>query len=454
MRWDGKLMEDIHGHGKVDRLPVLITQRSGVQLLGVPKIASGTGEAMADAVYCLLKDWRALKDIVAMCFDTTNPNAGRLNGACALLEGKVGRSLLRLACRHHIYEIFLRAAYEAKFPGTSAPTVPLFTRFRKMWENIDKTKFQTGISDAKVKSVLTDKVRAEIIDFCTNELKKKKIARDDYKELLQLTIIFLGGADPENIRFRAPGADHHARWMSKALYSLKIFLFASQVNMHQSVKNGLRDFCLFVVLIYTKSWFHCVRPLEAPKQDLDFLKAIRQFDQIDRQISSAVLRKIRGHLWYLSPETIALSFFDDNVTLEEKRQLSHKLNAMLPPDECTSVNKFTPNQDHFNVLGEKQLDYFITEETINFFTRFNISQEFLIEDPSEWPDNEDYKNAQALLSSLVVVNDDAERSVKLMEDFNKLITKDEDMKQALLLTVSEYRKKTPGYSKSDLSVEE
>lgn len=447
-------MEDIHGRGKVDRLPVLITQRSGTQLLGVAKIASGTGEAQADAVYCLLKDWKALKNIIGMCFDTTNPNAGRLNGACSLLEGKLGRSLLRLACRHHIYEIFLRAAYEAKFPGTTAPTVPLFTRFRNIWENIDKKNFQTGMSDAKVKIVLNDEIRAEIIGFCKHELKDKKIARDDYRELLQLTLIFVGGEDPEKIRFRAPGADSHARWMSKAIYSLKIFLFASQVHMNPNLKNRLRDFCLFVVLIYTKAWFRCVRPLEAPKQDLDFLKAVRKFEQIDRQISVAVLRKIRGHLWYLSPETIALSLFDDNVTVEEKRKLSRKLKSMPPPDESTSVDKFTPNQDHFNMLGEKGLDYFITEDTLNFFTRFNISQNFLSKNPSVWPADEDYKNAQALLSSLVVVNDDAERTVKLMEDFNKLITKNEDMLQALLLTVSEYRKKFPGYSKSDLTVAE
>lgn len=137
MHWDGKLMEDLAGHEKVERMPVIVSQKSGAQLLGVPKIASGTGEAMAEAVYTALQEWGVTENIVAMCFDTTSSNTGRINGACTLLEEKLERMLLKLACRHHVYEIFLRAAYEAKFPGTSGPTVPLFERFKTAWKKID-----------------------------------------------------------------------------------------------------------------------------------------------------------------------------------------------------------------------------------------------------------------------------------------------------------------------------
>ena len=43
--WDGKLMEDLTSKEHVDRLPMIITGEWICQLLGVPKIASGTGEA-------------------------------------------------------------------------------------------------------------------------------------------------------------------------------------------------------------------------------------------------------------------------------------------------------------------------------------------------------------------------------------------------------------------------
>lgn len=57
--------------------------------------------------------------------------------------------------------------------------------------------------------------------------------------------------------------------------------------------------------------------------------------------------------------------------------------------------------------------------------------------------------AKERLAKVIVVNDNAERGVKLMGDFNQL-TKDENDHQFLLQTVSEYRKRYPKYSKSAL----
>lgn len=85
---------------------------------------------MADAVFAAMNDWECTNDIVAMCFDTTSSNTGRIVGACTFLQQKLKRFLLMLACRHHIYEIFLRAADELKFPGT-CPNVAVMERFKK-----------------------------------------------------------------------------------------------------------------------------------------------------------------------------------------------------------------------------------------------------------------------------------------------------------------------------------
>ena len=44
--------------------------------------------------------------------------------------------------------------------------------------------------------------------------------RDDYRELLELTVIYMGGVPPRGIRIMAPGQMHRARWMAKAKYAL------------------------------------------------------------------------------------------------------------------------------------------------------------------------------------------------------------------------------------------
>jgi hypothetical protein len=54
------------------------------------------------------------------------------------------------------------------------------------------------------------------------------LIRDDYKELLDLIIIFLGEVPPGGIKFKKPGAYHHARWMTERhLLSQNVFISTS-----------------------------------------------------------------------------------------------------------------------------------------------------------------------------------------------------------------------------------
>jgi len=102
IHWDGKLLEDICSKEIVDRLPVLVSGDGIDQLLGVPKLSSGTGEASASAVYEAAITWNIADQVKCMCFDTTSVNSGPRNGACILLEQKLDKDLLWCACRHHI----------------------------------------------------------------------------------------------------------------------------------------------------------------------------------------------------------------------------------------------------------------------------------------------------------------------------------------------------------------
>ena len=138
--WDGKQMADPENPRKhIDRLPVLVAGVEIEQLLGIPKLEQGTGEAMAAAMVQLLGDWEIESNRVAgMVFDTTSSNTGPNSGACARLEFYLNQKMLHFACRHYIYEIVLRASFELYMGGTSAPKVLLFERFQKFWDRIDQ----------------------------------------------------------------------------------------------------------------------------------------------------------------------------------------------------------------------------------------------------------------------------------------------------------------------------
>ena len=60
-----------------------------------------------------------------------------------------------------------------------------------------------------------------VLAWAESELAKNTWPRADYKELLVLTIVCLGGVIP-GFEFRQPAPDHHARWMSKAIYIIHL----------------------------------------------------------------------------------------------------------------------------------------------------------------------------------------------------------------------------------------
>lgn len=87
-------------------------------------------------------------------------------------------------------------------------------------------------------------------------------------------VIFLGETPQRGVTFRRPGAIHHARWMAKAINTLKIFLFRNQFNLTSQQDKSIAEVCKFIVIVYIEGWFNARDAAGAPKNDLKFLKAL------------------------------------------------------------------------------------------------------------------------------------------------------------------------------------
>ncbi|KAF2902851.1 hypothetical protein ILUMI_03334, partial [Ignelater luminosus] len=110
VHWDTKLLPSVTGIEKQGRLPIIVKTLLTEQLLEVPLIPSGSGKEISNAVFNTLEKWDLVDNVQAFVFDTTSSNTDRFNGACTLLEMKLGRNILFLACRHHIFELVFQAA--------------------------------------------------------------------------------------------------------------------------------------------------------------------------------------------------------------------------------------------------------------------------------------------------------------------------------------------------------
>lgn len=251
----------------------------------------------------------------AICCDTTASNLEHKEGAAKHLEKLLDKDLLYLPCRHHIFEWVLGGVFDALMPPTTGPSVLLFKRFQDSWYKIDQQKYKVGITNQRISAILQNEVD-DIYDFINKVQHSEVQPRDDYRELLLLCLIFMNKIPREDVKFYKPGAFSRARWMAKAIYSLKIFMFRDEFHLTASEKKSLTEICLFIVKIYVKAWFMSPLAAAAPEHDLKFLKSLHDYREINSTVSQIAIKRFSNHLWYLSSEAAAMAFFDNNVSNE------------------------------------------------------------------------------------------------------------------------------------------
>jgi len=91
----------------------------------------------------------------------------------------------------------------------------------------------------------------------------------------------------------APGAMHHARWQSKVIYSLKIWMFRGQFHLTQTEEKGLQDVCVFAARVYLKAWITDPLAASAPCSDFLLMKSLVDYTAINLAISKAASHKFR-----------------------------------------------------------------------------------------------------------------------------------------------------------------
>ena len=154
-------------------------------------------------------------------------------------------------------------------------------------------------------------------------------------------------------------------------------------------------------------------------------------------MAELAIKKCINHLWYIGEETACFSLFDDRIENNVKKRMAKRLleNLELEDDEFnTEIQKKYPLKiDDVSQFLKRDLPVdLLTPKSKNMFQRFQISMEFLHQNPENWPDIDCCKKAKNVIQHLNVVNDAAKRGVKLMEDFNTKFTKNENQKQYVL----------------------
>ncbi|KAK3907392.1 2-succinyl-5-enolpyruvyl-6-hydroxy-3-cyclohexene-1-carboxylate synthase [Frankliniella fusca] len=404
LHWDGKIVPSLSTKDSQDRQAIVVTGVTTSQLLGAVPVPNGKANEIVAAVMGQVSAWGITEQVKALSFDTTSVNTGWKNGAAVGIERALGKDLLWLPCRHHVFERVLEDVFHTVMGPSTGPEVGIFRVLQQKWASVDHQKFITYTTFTASKRALTAD-RDSIIKFCEEQITSGQ-PRDDYLEFLELVIIFLGGIPPAGVRFRPPGPIHSARWMAKAIYCLKMSLFRRELGLSSADATNLLHIAIFIIKVYVKGWFLAPHSISAPSNDLQFLKERILYEKVNMKVAKAAQNRFGCHLWYLSEELVGFSVFDESLDDAHREEIVQGILNREGTDDSPKKRKLDMRDVPKLVLGG-----FSTQNTLKFFEILGINTAFFQEPVSNWKNLDTYSNARIIVSKLAVINDHAERAV-------------------------------------------
>ena len=232
---------------------------------------------------------------------------------------------------------------------------------------------------------------------------ENKNTRNDYAELCQLCPYFLTGELSAPIR--KPGALHHARWMAKAIYVLKLLMFREHVKLTRIEEAGLREVALFIVLIYSRTWVEAPSACDAAVNDRALLDDLLCYTTVNEKISKAALTTFQRHLWYLGCELVGFSLLARKLSINENRDMVRQMKTDI---DKRSINRtrWVPKEEK---MTSRSLIDLASPASLRFLKSLRIKETFLDLPPEQWEDDKCFQDGRMKLEKLKVVNDGAER---------------------------------------------
>ena len=212
----------------------------------------------AETVKTMLDTWGIAEKIIACGFDTTSSN----KGCCTVLQQLLGRQILWVACRHHILELVLKAAFTELFGDTVGPEESFFKFMKPSWTTLDLTDIRRPTIPTPFKADT-----ASLLTFIQHRLKPEQsslLPRDDYREFPDIP------------------------WHNK---------------------KKLEKMTFFILFGYMESWFRSSSLFSAANNDLNLYRRLLKFSKFHKKLSQVTLTVLQRHTWYLSEELLPLSLF-------------------------------------------------------------------------------------------------------------------------------------------------
>ena len=202
-------------------------------------------------------------------------------------------------------------------------------------------------------------------------------------------------------------------------------------------------FTQFFTLIYIPYFLKASLGADSPHTDLDMYMKLYQYRRVDSDLADKALAVLGRHGRYLTLQVIPFVFFSSKVD-DTKSRMAARMVALSVPDKIDIGKPFFPY-----VTPYTKLVNIVEEKSYLIFPLLGRSHDWLSNDPRSWEKNEDYVKMKQFLRTVKTVNNCAERDVKMVTEYAKILTHGEDTR--LLLGVESNRGKYPDLKISSIN---
>ena len=358
---------------------------------------------------------------------------------------------------------------------SSGPKDPLLQKIFSNWNTIAAAR-DASEDDNTIgyKTYDWDENEGSEQNKCAEEVKlwarKAKVenhyASKCYTDSLNLILIFLGVFLQWSLP--RPGAVSSARFMQIGVYYLTICLLLDIPEVREIFTDDeiteierMAEYCA----IHYLPWMLLAKyAAAAPRHLLTSIANLRSIRSSHPTVSSVALQKKELHLNFLSPENIVFAMFDTELCSETREAMALKLytyRTQLRPGERLIHELQVPGPffctgEAYWANGTPCLSMFVNGRSFLLWELFEQDQNMIgwMEEPVDsWEEYEAYRELNFFVNNLCIVNDPAERMVKLATDRISTVRSEEAF-QETILTVEEMRRLAEGFKRGTFTKEQ
>ena len=201
-------------------------------------------------------------------------------------------------------------------------------------------------------TVLKEAAR-KTLDYCETYITKKRNMRNDRRELAELTMQYLSPS--AHFKLKKTGAVHHARFLGKSLYYLKLQLLCKQLTFVQendNLQEDLKLICEFIVCFYTRWYLQAHKAIQSPASDLDSIFQMNEYKKVCSNPEAVdALASLYRYTWYLDSTIIPLALLDKNISMDKKTAIADDLLSFHMPDSDFFKHRSKDRIDEINIIN-------------------------------------------------------------------------------------------------------